>query len=112
MPAGRRDLHWHTLFPVEAVRHTLTGPYTGLMHRPGVEPVHPQWLHMTVLHAGPRDDATAAEISQITDRVRVRAADIAPLEVTFAQPAVETVASECLGRPGAPARALWGDYLA
>lgn len=106
-PAGRRDLHWHVLFPVDEVRRKLTKPYQGLSHRAGIEPVAPEWAHMTVLHSGPEDEATAAEISQITDRISKHARRIAPFDVTFAQPAVGNVAIECLGRPGTPARALW-----
>lgn len=106
-PAGRADLHWHVLFDTEQVREMLTDPYRELTHRPGIAPVAPEWLHMTVLHSGPRADATDEEITQIVDRVRARAADVEPFEVTFAQPSPGNVAIECLGRPGAPARALW-----
>ncbi|MBO2461517.1 2'-5' RNA ligase family protein [Actinomadura violacea] len=106
-PAGRADLHWHVLFDTEQVRTALTDPYTELTHRPGIEPVAPEWLHMTVLHSGPQDDASAVEIARIIEGVRVCAADIDPFTVTFSQPSPGNVAIECLGRPGPPARALW-----
>lgn len=106
-PAGRADLHWHVLFSTDEVRAALTDPYAELTHRPGLEPVPPEWLHMTVLHSGPAAEATGAEIKQIIDGVRAGARGLAPFEVTFAQPAAGNVAIECLGQPGPPARALW-----
>lgn len=106
-PAGRPDLHWHVLFSTDKVRTALTGPYAELTHRPGLAPVPPEWLHMTVLHSGPAAEATDTEIRQIIDGVRGRTRDLAPFEMTFAQPSPGNVAIECLGHPGPPARALW-----
>lgn len=106
-PAGRRDLHWHVLFEPEDVQKKLTGPYRGLTHRPGIEPVAPEWLHMTVLHSGPAEESSDQELADITARVRQACGEIAPFDVTFSPPSVGNVAIECLGRPGPPARRLW-----
>ncbi|MBO8189241.1 2'-5' RNA ligase family protein [Streptomyces spirodelae] len=106
-PAGRADLHWHALFDTEEVRRCLTESYEGLTHRPGLEPVEPEWVHMTVLHSGPHTEATAQELAGITERVRKAAADIEPFDVTFALPTIGSTAVECVGRPGPPARRLW-----
>lgn len=106
-PAYRRDLHWHGLFNVEDVRRELTDPYHDLTHRPGLEPVAPQWLHLTVLHSGPEQEATPDEVAQIVEGVRNRCAQVAPFDVTFDRPAVGRVAIECMARPGAAARELW-----
>ncbi|WP_414167194.1 2'-5' RNA ligase family protein [Streptoverticillium reticulum] len=106
-PAGRRDLHWHALFDLEDVRRALTDPYRDLTHREGLEPVAPEWVHMTVLHSGPEQDATAEEIEKITELVRRRCAAVEPIEITFGRPTVGRVAIECPGRPGAPVRRLW-----
>ncbi|WKK27843.1 2'-5' RNA ligase family protein (plasmid) [Streptomyces olivoreticuli] len=105
--SGRRDLHWHALFDVEDVRRLLTDPYRELTHRPGLEPVPPEFIHMTILHSGPEADATPEEIKEIISGVRERAAAVEPFDVTFARPSVGHVALECAGRPGVPARRLW-----
>jgi 2'-5' RNA ligase len=109
-PAGRSDLHWHLLPPtVEQGRAALQDGYRELLDHPGMEMVMPRWLHVTVLHSGPAQDATEQEIDDIVSSVReeVRAAGTGPVELTFARPSVGTVAIERAARPGAAARRLW-----
>jgi 2'-5' RNA ligase len=109
-PAGRRDLHWHLLPPdAEQGRAALQDGYEALIGAPGLVPVMPQWLHVTVLHSGPAEDASEQELGDIIAEVRaeVRARGTAPVELTFARPSVGTVAVERAARPGAAARALW-----
>ncbi|AXK36575.1 hypothetical protein DVA86_32370 [Streptomyces armeniacus] len=105
-PPGRRDLHWHLLPPPDA-RDQLGEPYQALTHQPGLEPVPPEWLHVTVLHAGPQRDASQQEITEMTARVREAVARTGPVTLTFARPAIGTVAIERAARPGTPARRLW-----
>jgi len=105
-PAGRRDLHWHFLpSPEEAA--ALTGPYREVVSTPGLNPVPAQWLHVTVLHAGPQADTSEAELDEVVARVRAAAAEVEPFELTLYPPSVGTVALECAARPGAAARRLW-----
>jgi 2'-5' RNA ligase len=105
-PAGRRDLHWHIL-PSEEEAKALTEPYRHVVSTPGLNPVPARWLHITVLHAGPEADTSQAEIDAMVDKVRAAAVEVEPFELTLFPPAVGTVALECAGYPGAPARRLW-----
>jgi 2'-5' RNA ligase len=105
-PAGRRDLHWH-LLPHPVAARQLVEPYRELAHRPGLEPVPAQWLHVTVLHSGPEQEASTQEVQEITARVRKAVAGTGAVELTFARPAIGNVAIERAARPGAAARRLW-----
>ncbi|MFB7906637.1 2'-5' RNA ligase family protein [Kitasatospora sp. NPDC056076] len=105
-PTGRRDLHWHIL-PQPQAAEQLVGPYRDIAATPGLHPVPPQWLHITVLHAGVVDDVTDNELTAIVGRVRDLAADIEPFDLILGRVSVGNVALESAGYPGAPARRLW-----
>jgi len=105
-PAGRRDLHWH-LLPSPSEADALARPYRDVTSTPGLNAVPPQWLHITVLHAGPQADSSDAEVEAVVAKVRDAAADTGPFALTLYPPSVGTVALECMGYPGAPARRLW-----
>lgn len=98
-PAGRRDLHWHVLpTPTEAA--ALAVPYAGITE-PGLEPVPPDGMHCTLLHAigAARDDV---DIEELLRDVRSTARTLAPFTLTFDRPAVGALAVEISGWPGAP----------
>ncbi|MCL7382220.1 2'-5' RNA ligase family protein [Streptomyces sp. 35G-GA-8] len=107
-PAYRRDLHWHLLPPsTEQAVDDLLGPYAELIRYPGMEMVTPKWLHATVLHAGPREEATDDEIDEMVARVRDAVTGTGPLTLTFSRPSIGTVAIGRAARPGATVRQLW-----
>ncbi|ATM24693.1 hypothetical protein SMD44_p10194 (plasmid) [Streptomyces alboflavus] len=106
-PPGRRDLHWHLIPDAATVRTHLSGPYSSIIHRPGLGPVAPQWAHVTVLHSGPVEEFLPGEVEAVTERVRRCLVSMPPIELTFDRPSVGGVAVECAGRPGAAARRLW-----
>ncbi len=106
-PPGRRDLHWLIVPGEDFARTHLYEPYRLLSEQPGLCPVRPQWMHITVLHAGPQDSASAGEVDQITREVGRRAADTDAFEVTLSRPDIGTVAIESKGYPGRPHRKLW-----
>ncbi|MFD7016642.1 2'-5' RNA ligase family protein [Streptomyces sp. NPDC059928] len=106
-PPGRRDLHWLIIPDPDIARDQLYEPYRTLAEQPGLYPVQPQWMHITVLHAGPQDSATDSEVDHLVAEVTKRAAHIAPFKVTLSRPDIGNVAIESKGRPGAPHRALW-----
>ncbi|MFJ4972704.1 2'-5' RNA ligase family protein [Streptomyces sp. NPDC088755] len=106
-PPGRKDLHW-LIVPGEAfARPRLYDPYRELAGHPGLFPVQPEWMHVTLLHMGPQDTATTSEIDQLAAAVTERARSIAPFDLTLSRPDIGTVAIESKGYPGAPHRALW-----
>ncbi|MGW0669742.1 2'-5' RNA ligase family protein [Streptomyces sp. NPDC002746] len=102
-PAGRRDLHWHVL-PTPAEAAALAAPYAGIAG-PGLEPVSPDGMHCTLLHAigAGRDDV---DIEELLRDVRSTARTLAPFTLTFDRPAVGAFAIEISGWPGAPFTAL------
>ncbi|QRX89933.1 hypothetical protein [Streptomyces noursei] len=84
-------------------------PYTyrALVEQPGLIPVQPQWMHNTVLHSGPQNTATTAEVDQFVAEVTRAAAGIEPFDLALARPDIGTVAIESKGYPGAQHRRLW-----
>jgi len=62
-PAGRDDLHRHLLYDDVLVEEQLVAPYRELTHRPGLAPVPARWVHTTVMHGGPVDQYTQAELT-------------------------------------------------
>ncbi|MFM9373228.1 2'-5' RNA ligase family protein [Streptomyces sp. Da 82-17] len=106
-PAGRRDLHWLVIPDRETAQTRLYQPYRALAEQPGLHPVRPEWMHITVLHMGPQDTASADEIAQLVEAVAKSAAGISPYELTLSRPAIGNVAIESTGYPGAPHRELW-----
>ncbi|WP_331718824.1 2'-5' RNA ligase family protein (plasmid) [Streptomyces sp. NBC_00161] len=106
-PRGRGDLHWLITFPPRVVEETLTAPYRELSSMPGLEPVPAEWMHLTLLHAGPEDQYTPEEIARVIELFRMGAASVPPFDVEFSRPSVGKVALEMAGRPGAPSRRLW-----
>ncbi|MEY9938674.1 2'-5' RNA ligase family protein [Streptacidiphilus sp. MAP5-3] len=105
-PEGREDYHWHIL-PPAGIRNALFESYKNLTLRENLAPVQPEWYHVTLLHSGPVSEITDDEIAAITEQVRKQCATIAPFDLTLDRPSVGTVALECAGRPGEPARRLW-----
>ncbi|MEU4506789.1 hypothetical protein [Streptomyces sp. NPDC024089] len=106
-PPGRKDLHWLIIPGEDFAREHLYEPYRALAEAPGLCPVSPQWMHLTVLHAGSQGTASPAEVDRLVTEVAKRAADIAPFDVTLSRPDIGTMAIESKGYPGAPHRQLW-----
>jgi hypothetical protein len=61
-PADRADYHWHVLPGTELMRDHVARPYAELLDRPGLAPVRPEYLHITVQHLGPASDLPAGEL--------------------------------------------------
>ncbi|MGW4551948.1 2'-5' RNA ligase family protein [Streptomyces violaceorubidus] len=97
-PAGRRDLHWHIL-PTEAEARALTAPYADVVSRPGLQPVLPQWVHCTLLHAV-GVGRSAIDTDALVDQVKQHTQTVTPFTLTFDRPAVGSVAVEISGWPG------------
>jgi hypothetical protein len=106
-PPGRKDLHWLIVPRGDFARTHLYEPYRELAEQPGLYPVEPEWMHVTLLHMGPQDSASAGEIDQMVAEVAKRATSVGPFELTLSRPDIGTVAVESKGYPGAPHRALW-----
>ncbi|MBF9071839.1 2'-5' RNA ligase family protein [Streptacidiphilus fuscans] len=105
-PAGRRDLHIHIL-PTPSEAETLTAPYRGLAESPGLHTVPAEWIHVTVLHGEPMEQLTKEEVTGIGDRLTAALAAVEPFDLVLNPATPGTVALECAGHPGEPARRLW-----
>lgn len=105
-PPGRKDLHWLIVPGEDFARTHLYEPYRELAEQPGLYPVQPEWMHVTLLHMGPQNSASPDEIDQLAAEVTKRAGSVAPFDLTLSRPDIGTVAIEAKGYPGAPHRAL------
>lgn len=84
-PPGREDYYWLLLPDPGRVLARLAGPYQELTRRPGLAPVPPAWVHVTIQHVAPVDAVTGEEIAKIIGVVRDGCAHVAPFELTVGQ---------------------------
>jgi 2'-5' RNA ligase len=104
-PAGRRDLHWHVL-PGPPAAGLLAGQYRELTARPDLEPVRPEWLHITVHHGPPAAQLSTAQAARLAALVAEACAGIAPFAVTAGRAEAWHAGIVCPVRPGQPLREL------
>ena len=106
-PADRDDYHWHVLPGTELARERLARPYAELITRPGLVPVRPEYLHVTVQHIGPVSDVTAGELAGIAARVRAGCGGVAAFAVTAGRAEVWETSVVRVLRPGYLLGSLW-----
>jgi len=105
--AGRIALTWHVVFPEDSPlsRHAAAyqRAFGGL---PGVDPVPPEWLHLTVQAIGWADEVPARTVAAVVDAVRARVATLAPFELVFDRPRIYGEAAAIRAHPEAPIAGL------
>lgn len=106
-PPGREDYHWHVLPGTELARERLARPYAELIDQPGLAPVRPEYMHITVQHIGPVRDIAADELTEIVARVRAGCAGVASFAVTAGRAEVWETSVVCPLRPGYMLGNLW-----
>jgi 2'-5' RNA ligase len=106
-PAGREDYHWHVLPGSELLRDRISRSYAEITRRPGLAPVRPASMHVTVQQVAPVSEITSGEIARIVSLVRDRCTEIAPFTVTSARAQAWEHGIVCPIRPGSPLNALW-----
>lgn len=106
-PAGRQDLHWHVLPGTELMRDRISRQYSELIDRPGLAPVRPEFMHVTVQHLAPVDEITEQELIQIVTKVRQSCAVIAPFASMIGRAQAWEHGVVCPLRPGYLLTALW-----
>jgi 2'-5' RNA ligase len=106
-PPGREDYHWHVLPGTELARQRLARPYAELTSQPGLAPVRPEYMHVTVQHIGPVDDIAPDELAQITGRVRAGCSSVASFAVTAGRAEAWETSIVCPLRPGYLLGNLW-----
>jgi 2'-5' RNA ligase len=106
-PRGREDYHWHVLPGTELARDHLARPYRELTAWPGLMPVRPEHMHVTVQHLAPTAEITSAEVEAIATLVAERCAYIAPFAVTASRAQAWETSIVCPLRPGYLLATLW-----
>jgi 2'-5' RNA ligase len=80
--ARGQDYHWHVVPGSELLRDRVSRPYSEITHHPGLAPVRPTYLHITIQHLAAVSQVTDGELGQIVEMVRDRCAAFAPFAVT------------------------------
>lgn len=97
---GRSFYTWHIVFPSDPVLLDLHAEYQSLVETlPGITPVSPQWLHLTMQGVGFADKVPQADLDPIVDAARRRLEHFRPFEIRIG-PAV--VDAESLQLPVKP----------
>src|SRR5260370_37817527 len=106
-PPGREDYHWHVLPGTELARQRRPRPSGDLTSRPGLAPVRPEYMHITVQHIGPVHDITPDELAEIAGRVRAGCGGVASFAVTAGRAEAWETSIVCPMRPGYLLGNLW-----
>jgi 2'-5' RNA ligase len=81
---GRELYHWHMLLHDQpAVRALAAAAQERLAGLPGLDPIAPEWLHLTTLIVGFADDVTERTIETMVSEARRLLAGVAPITVQF-----------------------------
>jgi 2'-5' RNA ligase len=99
-PASREDYHWLVLPGTELMRDRISRQYSELTDRPGLVPVHPEFMHVSVAHLAPVDEITESELAQIVTEVRDGCAAVAPFAVMVGRAQAWEHGVVCPLRPG------------
>lgn len=106
-PADREDYHWHVVPGSELLRDRISRPYSEITHHPGLAPVGPAYLHITIQHLAAVSQVTDVELGQIVKLVRERCAAFAPFAVTAGRAEAWEHGIVCPIRPGYLLASLW-----
>jgi 2'-5' RNA ligase len=109
-PPGRENLQWQVL-PGPAVTDQLFHAYRELTHRPGLVPVQPRWMHITIQHVGPLAGLTVSEMDAIVARVRRRCARLPAFTITVGAARVWDTGVVAPARPVASLHQVWNIAL-
>lgn len=97
---GRSFYTWHIVFPNDPVLLDVHSEYQRLVEAlPGITPVSPQWLHLTMQGIGFADKVPQADLDPIVEAARRRLEHFRPFEIWIG-PAV--VDAESLQLPVTP----------
>jgi 2'-5' RNA ligase len=106
---GRRFYTWHITFTGQQELQRLAQEYQAALARlPQVDPVPPEWLHLTVQGVGFLGDVSDNDIRRIVGAVRRRLGDLPPAALTFHRPVVLPEAAALPPEPPEPIHAIRG----
>ena len=106
---GQRAYTWHLTFAAEHELRRLARDYqAALAALPQVDPIPPEWLHLTMQGVGFTADVTDEDLAHVVAAVRHRLADVAPAVLTFARPVVLPEAIALPPKPAEPVHTIRG----
>ena len=86
---GRIMLTWHLTFENAPELHEHVAAYQrALAELPGLNPVPPEWLHLTMQGVGYVDETPPETIPTVVDAVRAAVAQQPAFSLTFARPSI------------------------
>lgn len=98
---GRSFYTWHITFADQPAVHQLADHYARVLEGlPALDPVPPQWLHLTMQGLGFTDEVSRDDVEQIVHAARVKCAPLAPFTITLGPARVNP---EAIMLPFAPA---------
>ena len=101
---GRELYHWHMLLHDQpAVRAMAAAAQERLAGLPGLDPVAPDWLHLTAYIVGFADEVPARAIATMISEARELLAGVAPITVGFGR---VWFSPQAVVLPAEPIRAL------
>jgi 2'-5' RNA ligase len=87
---GRSFYTWHIVFPNDPVLLDLHAEYQRLVETlPGITPVSPQWLHLTMQGIGFADKVPQADLDPIVEAARRRLEHFRPFEIRIGPAVVD-----------------------
>ncbi|MEU7746137.1 2'-5' RNA ligase family protein [Nonomuraea sp. NPDC049158] len=107
---GRLVYTWHLTFEHAPPLHQLAERYQAALAR--IEehnPIPARWLHLTVQAVGFVDEVSEEQLNQITEAVRVRLGELAPVELTFHRPTLLGEGVVLTPTPAEPLHQMWGE---
>lgn len=103
---GRELLVWHIL-PDDGVRRLAGACHELLRDVSGLDLVPLDWLHMTTLVVGPRDEIPPAASRSMVRTAREAMRDLAPITVELGEPRVHAEGVTVGPRPPYALRPIW-----
>jgi 2'-5' RNA ligase len=80
---GEPVLAWHVLFGRDAPPAAIAGRLTRVLDLPFLDPVPPEWLHLTTQGVGRASRVPAGMRDRLVREVEARCAEIVPIPVTL-----------------------------
>jgi 2'-5' RNA ligase len=104
---GRIMLTWHLTFENAPDLHDLVREYHGALgHLPGLSPVPPEWLHLTIQGVGYDDEVTPTDVDAVVQSVRQELQALPRFDLTFGRPIVFGEAIAIRPEPAEPLQRL------
>ncbi len=104
---GRSFYTWHITFAQQSAATQLAADYATVLDQlPQLDPVPPQWLHLTMQGIGFTDEVARAEVDRIVDAARRHCAQLEPFTVTIGPAHVDPESLHLPVRPAPPLAAL------